>query len=52
MESLTLRMKAIKIINERLSRQHGEVTDGTVGAVASLVTYEVYSQLLQGQKRY
>jgi hypothetical protein len=40
-EALLLRMDAIKIVNERLNQMDGSVSDGTIGAVASLVTYEV-----------
>jgi hypothetical protein len=47
-ESLMLRMKSIEIVNERLDTQDGEVTDGTIGAVASLVIYEVNNSILQG----
>jgi hypothetical protein len=41
MESLLLRMKAIKIVNKRISEADGHLSDGTIGAIASLVTYEV-----------
>jgi hypothetical protein len=41
MESLLLRMDAIKIVNKRIAEADGHVSDGTIGAVASLVTYEV-----------
>jgi hypothetical protein len=41
MESLMLRTEAIKIVNERIEAGGGGVSDGTIGTVASLVTYEV-----------
>ena len=41
MESLTHRMKSIEIVNERLSQPDFGTSDGTIGAVASMVTYEV-----------
>ena len=46
-DSLLLRMEAIKIVNERLNQLEGFVSDGTIGAVASLVTYEVSSNFLK-----
>ena len=42
-EALMLRTEAIKIVNERIAAGNGHVSDGTIGAVSSLVTYEVYS---------
>lgn len=41
-EALQLRTEAIRVINERV-RNVGEYgpTDGTIGAVASILTYEV-----------
>lgn len=46
MEALRMRMDAIKMVNERLADADGSMSDGTIGAVASLVTYEVRSLLL------
>lgn len=40
-DSLLLRMEAIRIVNEKLNQPDEFVSDGTIGAVASLVTYEV-----------
>jgi hypothetical protein len=41
MESLVHRMKSIDIVNSRLAEPELGVSDGTIGAVASLITYEV-----------
>jgi hypothetical protein len=43
---LLLRMDAIKLINKRIAEADGHLSDGTIGAVASLVTYEVRFLLL------
>jgi hypothetical protein len=40
-ESLTHRMEAIRIINERLDDLSCGISDGTIGAVASMASYEV-----------
>jgi hypothetical protein len=40
-DSLYFRTNAIKLVNERLSKQDEIITDGTIAAVASLATYEV-----------
>jgi hypothetical protein len=40
-EAFLLRMEAIKMVNERLNQANKSLTDETIGAVASLVTYEV-----------
>jgi hypothetical protein len=40
-ESLTHRMEAIRIINERLNNLSCGISDGTIGAVASMASYEV-----------
>jgi hypothetical protein len=45
MEALILRTEAIKIVNERIEAGAVGVGDGTIGAVASLVTYEVLGPL-------
>jgi hypothetical protein len=44
MEAVRFRMEAMKIINERLGwdRVRTALTDGTLGTVASLASYEVY----------
>jgi hypothetical protein len=41
MEALMHRMKSIEIVNERLSKPELGSSDGTIGAVASMVTYEI-----------
>lgn len=43
MEAVRFRMEAMKIINERLGwdRVRTALTDGTLGTVASLASYEV-----------
>jgi hypothetical protein len=41
MESLVYRMKSIDIVNSRLGEPELGVSDGTIGAVGSLITYEV-----------
>lgn len=40
-ESLFHRMEAIRIINERLNDLSCGISDGTIGAVASMASYEV-----------
>ena len=42
-ESLMLRMEAMKIVNKRLDEGEEGISDGTIGAVASMVTYEVFN---------
>ena len=49
-ESLMHRMEAIKIINERLNDVSSGISDGTVGTVASIASYEV-SNFLVFQER-
>jgi hypothetical protein len=46
-EALLLRMDAIKMVNERLGDASRCATDGTIGAVAGLMTYEVCGLLLR-----
>jgi hypothetical protein len=41
MEAIRFRMEAMKIINERLAVVKTALTDGTLGTVASLASYEV-----------
>jgi hypothetical protein len=41
MEAVRFRMEAMKIINERLAVVKTALTDGTLGTVASLASYEV-----------
>ena len=41
MEAVRFRMEAMKIINERLAVIKTALTDGTLGTVASLASYEV-----------
>jgi hypothetical protein len=41
MEAIRFRMEAMKIINERLAVVETALTDGTLGTVASLASYEV-----------
>jgi hypothetical protein len=41
MEAVRFRMEAMKIINERLEVVETALTDGTLGTVASLASYEV-----------
>jgi len=45
-ESLLLRTKAIEVVNERLGDPENEASDATIGAVASLIAYEVSNRLL------
>jgi hypothetical protein len=45
-EALLLRMNAIKLINKRIAEADGHLSDGTIGAVAGLLTYEVHFLLL------
>jgi Fungal specific transcription factor domain len=45
-ESLVHRMEAIRIINERLNDLGCGISDGTVGAVASMASYEVSNFLV------
>jgi hypothetical protein len=40
-EALLLRMEAITIINKRLENIDNALTDGSIGTVASLSSYEV-----------
>jgi hypothetical protein len=51
MEAVRFRMEAMKIINERLGwdRVRIALTDGTLGTVASLASYEVCN-LTRGAK--
>jgi predicted histidine transporter YuiF (NhaC family) len=46
-EALLLRMDAIKMVNERLGDAGGYASDGTIGAVESLMAYEVFHLLFQ-----
>jgi hypothetical protein len=39
-ESLELRMESGRLINERLGNEEEAISDGTIGAVASILTYE------------
>jgi hypothetical protein len=41
MDAVRFRMEAMKIINERLAVIKTALTDGTLGTVASLASYEV-----------
>lgn len=41
MEALVLRTEAIRMINKRIEEGNSSITDGTIGAVASLAVYEV-----------
>jgi hypothetical protein len=47
MEAVRFRMEAMKIINERLEYVKTALTDGTLGTVASLASYEVGIQQLK-----
>lgn len=40
-EALRFRMEAMRIVNERLENMDSALTDGTLGTVASLSSYEV-----------
>jgi hypothetical protein len=40
-ESLLLRTQSIEVVNERLGKPQQEVSDATIGAVASMIAYEV-----------
>ena len=40
-EALMLKNEAIKIINERLDQSSTHISDGTISAVACIVSYEV-----------
>jgi hypothetical protein len=40
-EALRFRMEAMRIINERLENVNNALTDGTLGTVAALSSYEV-----------
>lgn len=40
-EALRLRMKSMRIVNQRLDEAEAALTDGTLGTVASLSSYEV-----------
>lgn len=40
-EALLHRIKSIEIVNQRLSQPELRASDGTIGTVASMVTYEV-----------
>jgi len=40
-ESLVFRMEASQIVNKRLKLGVDNITDGTIGAVASILVYEV-----------
>jgi len=40
-EALRFRMEAMRLINERLGHIESALTDGTLGTVASLSSYEV-----------
>ena len=42
-ESLMLKMEAMKIVNKRLDEGEEGISDGTIGAVTSMVTYEVFN---------
>lgn len=42
MEALRLRMEAMTIMNQRLENVESALTDGSIGTVASLSSYEVY----------
>jgi len=44
-EAVRFRTEAIKIINERLAIVKTALTDGTLGTVASLASYEVWARL-------
>lgn len=50
MEAVRFRMEAMKIINERLGvdRVKNALTDETLGTVASLASYEVWTQRSKG----
>lgn len=41
MEAVRFRMEAMKIVNERLKTVKTALTEGTLGTVASLASYEV-----------
>lgn len=41
MEALRFRMKSLQIVNERLDLKDGMLSDGTIGTVASISSYEV-----------
>jgi hypothetical protein len=43
MEALRLRMEAITIMNQRLENIDNALTDGSIGTVASLSSYEVHN---------
>ena len=40
-------MEAVHIINERIETPTDAITDGNIGAIAGLASYEVCSQYLQ-----
>ncbi len=48
MEAVRFRMEAMKIINERLGVVEIALTDGTLGTVASLASYEVGVDISSG----
>lgn len=39
-EALRFRMRSMKIVNERLARKEDALSDGTIGTVASIASYE------------
>jgi hypothetical protein len=47
-EAIYHRTMAIKIVNERIREKKYELSDGSVGAVANLAIYEVFSFLPLG----
>lgn len=40
-EALRYRMKSLQIVNRRIDSKDGVISDGTIGTVASISSYEV-----------
>jgi hypothetical protein len=47
-ESLLLRTQSIEVVNERLGNVESRVSDATIGAVASMIAYEVCLSIITG----
>lgn len=46
-EALRFRMRSMKVVNDRLDNKDNALSDGTIGAVASIASYEVSYTLPQ-----